>query len=166
MRNNVVDWSTGEVYSLFDGTWPIFGNQLVPLYDQINNASGRRSLIPVKLNGEYTYLVVEFRAGESEGRILGANAGYDENGLPIRNTSALNEGDRIVPVYTMYVDSGDDDDLQESEFEGDEVLWEAGMTVTYEGLEEDTDKLQMLFCFVLNDVFGEYEMTEAIPFEV
>ena len=166
MRNNVVDWSTGEVYSLFDGTWPVLGDQLVPLYDQINNAFGRRSLIPVKLNGEYTYLVVEFRAGAAEGRVLGTNAGYDENGLPIRNISPLTEGDRIVPVYTMYVDTGDDDDLQESEFDGDEMLWEAGMTVTYEALGDDTDKLQMLFCFVLNDVFGEYEMTEAIAFEV
>ncbi|MBQ6347083.1 MAG: hypothetical protein IJI71_05930 [Clostridia bacterium] len=166
MQNNVVDWNSGEVYSLFDGTWPIFGDQLVPLYDQLKNEYGRRSLIPVRLNGEYTYLVVEFKAGEAEGRILGANAGYDANGLPIRNTTELNEGDSIIPVYTMFVDSGDDGELQEMEFDGDEILWEDGMTVTYEDLGEDDDKLEMMFCFVLNDVFGEYDMTEAIPFEV
>jgi len=118
------------------------------------------------LNEEYTYLVVEFKAGEAEGRILGANAGYDANGLPIRNTTELNEGDSIIPVYTMFVDSGDDGELQEMEFDGDEILWEDGMTVTYEDLGEDDDKLEMMFCFVLNDVFGEYDMTEAIPFEV
>jgi len=166
MQNNVVDWNSGEVYSLFDGTWPIFGDQLVPLYDQMKNEYGRRSLIPGRLNGEYTYLVVEFKAGEAEGRILGANAGYDANGLPIRNTTELNEGDSIIPVYTMFVDSGDDGELQEMEFDGDEILWEDGMTVTYEDLGEDDDKLEMMFCFVLNDVFGEYDMTEAIPFEV
>ncbi len=166
MQNNVVDWNSGEVYSLFDGTWPIFGDQLVPLYDQLKNEYGRRSLIPVRLNGEYTYLVVEFKAGEAEGRILGANAGYDANGLPIRNTTELNEGDSIIPVYTMFVDSGDDGELQEMEFDGDEILWEDGMTVTYEDLGEDDNKLEMMFCFVLNDVFGEYDMTEAIPFEV
>ena len=166
MQNNVVDWNSGEVYSLFDGTWPIFGDQLVPLYDQIKNDYGRRSLIPVKLNGEYTYLVVSFRAGEAEGRILGANAGYDANGLPVRNTTPLKAGDSIIPVYTMFVASGDDEDLQETEFDGDEILWEDGMTVTYQDLGEDDDGLEMMFCFVLNDVFGEYDMTEAISFEV
>ena len=166
MQNNVIDWNSGEVYSLFDGTWPIFGDQLVPLYDQIKNDYGRRSLIPVKLNGEYTYLVVAFRAGEAEGRILGANAGYDANGLPVRYTTPLEAGDSIIPVYTMFVASGDDDDLQELEFDGDEILWEDGMTVTYQDLGEDNEGLEMMFCFVLNDVFGEYDMTEAISFEV
>jgi len=166
MQNNVVDWDSGEVYSLFDGTWPIFGDQLVPLYDQVRNDYGRRSLIPVKLNGEYTYLVVAFRAGETEGRILGANAGYDANGLPVRNTIPLKTGDSIIPVYTMYVASGDDDELKESEFDGDEILWKDGMTVTYQDLGDDEDKLEMMFCFVLNDVFGEYDMTEAISFEM
>ena len=166
MQNNAVDWSGGEVYSLFDGTWPIFGGQLVPLYDQISNEYGRRSLIPVKLNGEHTYLVVEFGAGESEGRVLGTNAGYDENGLPIRGITRLKEGDSIVPVYTIYFDPGDGGDLEESEYDGDEILWEAGMTVTYEELGDDGETLEMLFCFVLNDVFGEYSMTEIIPFEV
>ena len=166
MQNNVVDWNSGEVYSLFDGTWPVFGDQLVPLYDQISNEYGRRSLLPVRLNGEYTYLVVEFKAGEAEGRVLGANAGYDANGLPVRNTTPLQAGDSIIPVYTMFVASGDDEDLEEAEFDGDEILWEDGMTVTYQDLGEDDEGLEMMFCFVLNDVFGEYDMTEAISFEV
>ena len=166
MQNNVIDWNTGEVYSLFDGAWPIFGDQLVPLYDQISNEYGRRSLIPVKLNGEYTYLVVEFRAGEAEGRVLGANAGYDANGLPIRTTTRLKEGDRIVPVYTMYVGVDEEDDLEESEYEGDEILWEDGMTVTWQDLGDEGDALEMMFCFVLNDVFGDYDMTDVIAFEV
>jgi len=166
MQNNIVDWSSGEIYSLFDGTWPIFGDQLVPLYDQISNEYGRRSLIPVRLNGEYTYLVVEFRAGEAEGRILGANAGYDADGLPIRTATALKEGDSIIPVYTMYVASEGDDDLQESEFDGDEILWSDEMTVTYQDLGDDEGALEMLFCFVLNDVFGEYDMTDMVSFEV
>ncbi len=167
MRNNLIDWEGGAVYSLFDGTWPIFGDQLVPLYDQISNEYGRRSLIPVKLNGEYTYLVVEFPAGSGEGRVIGANAGYDANGLPIRSTDRLRPGDSIVPVYTMYVYADGEDEPEESEFEGDEITWQEGMTVTWQDLGDDgEDTLQMLFCFVLNDVFGGYDMTEAIAFEV
>ena len=164
MRNNLVDWETGDVYSLFDGTWPVFGGQPVAVYDQVSNERGRRSLIPVKLNGEYTYLVVEFPANGGEGRVLGANAGFDEGGLPIRETTRLSEGDSIVPLYTLYVDTGGED-FEETEFEGDEIIWEDGMTVAYEDISED-DPLTMMFCFVLNDVFGDYTMTDLIAFEV
>lgn len=167
MRNNLVDWESGTLYSLFDGTWPIFGDQLVPLYDQMSNEYGRRSLIPVRLNGEYTYLVVEFPAGSAEGRVLGANAGYDDNGLPIRSTTRLKPGDSIVPVYTMYLYAEDGDEPEEAEFDGDEILWADGMAVTYQDLGDDEeDPLEMLFCFVLNDVFGGYDLTEVLSFEV
>ncbi len=164
MRNNLVNWDTGDVYSLFDGTWPVFGDQLVPLYDQVSNDRGRRSLIPVRLNGEYTYLVVEFPADGGEGRVLGANAGFDDNGLPIRQTTRLKDGDRIVPMFTMYVDTGGEEP-EEMEFEGDEVIWKDGMTVTYEDISGG-DPLEMMFCFVLNDVFGDYTMTDLIAFEM
>ena len=168
MQNNIIDWKSGAIYSLFDGTWPVLGDQLVPLYDQIVNEYGRRSLIPVKLNGEYTYLVVEFRAGSSQGRVLGANAGYDDNGLPIRSTTRLQEGDVVIPVYTLYVGAQDGEDLEESEMEGDPIVWRDGMTVTYMSLSDDSgeeEPLPMMFCFVLNDVFGEYELTDLISFE-
>ena len=166
MQNNLINWDTGDVYSLFDGSWPVFGEQMVPLYDQMSNERGRRSLIPVKLNGEYTYLVVEFTAGSNEGRIIGANAGYDENGLPIRTTTKLREGDIIIPVYTMYVGNEDSEDMEETEFDGDEIIWRDGMTVTYEDLSDGDEPLEAMFCFVLNDIFGEYTMTDLIAFEI
>ena len=166
MRNNLVDWNSGSVYSMFDGTWPIFGDQLVPMYDQLSNERGRRSLIPVKLNGEYTYLVVEFETGSNAGRIVGANAGYDDNGLPIRNTTRLKDGDVIIPVYNMLVDVGEADML-EREFDGDEIIWHDGMAVTYEDISDDEgEALVMNFCFVLNDVFGDYTLTDPVAFEV
>ena len=166
MQNNLINWDTGDVYSLFDGSWPVFGEQMVPLYDQMSNERGRRSLIPVKLNGEYTYLVVEFTAGSNEGRIIGANAGYDENGLPIRTTTKLREGDIIIPVYTMYVGNEESDDMEETEFDGDEIIWRDGMAVTYEDLSDGDEPLEAMFCFVLNDIFGEYTMTDLIAFEI
>lgn len=167
MRNNLIDWKTGTVVSLYDGSWPVFGEQLVPLYDQTSNENSRRSLIPVKLNGNYSYLVVVFPAGSTEGRIIGANAGYDENGLPIRHTTKLQPGDKIQPVYTMYIDNGEED-LQESEYVGDEIIWQDGMTVTYEDLsdEDDDEPAQMLFCFVFHDIFGDEDLSEMISFEV
>ena len=166
MQNNLVDWNTGTVVSLFDGTWPILGGQPVPLYDQTSNANSRRSLIPVKLNGEYTYLVVVFPAGGTEGKIIGANAGYDDNGLPIRSMTRLKAGDEIVPVYTMYYEEEGKEDLQETEFEGEPITWQEGMTVTYEDLSDEEEGTEMLFCFVFNDIFGDYTMSEMIEFEM
>ena len=54
VSDNMVDWDTGRVYSLFDGKWPVFGEQPVPLYDQVVSDTSRRSLIPAKVNGEAT----------------------------------------------------------------------------------------------------------------
>ena len=166
MQNNLIDWQTGTVVSLYDGTWPVFGGQPVPLYDQTSNEHSRRSLIPVKLNGEYTYLVVVFPAGGTEGRIIGANAGYDDNGLPIRTMTKLKNGDEIIPVYTMYYEEEGKEDLQETEFEGDKIIWQDGMTVTYEDLGDEDEPTPMLFCFVFNDIFGEDTMSEMIAFEL
>lgn len=164
MQNNLIDWESGTVVSLYDGTWPVFGGQPVPLYDQTSNEHSRRSLIPVKLNGEYTYLVVVFPAGGTEGRIIGANAGYDENGLPIRTTTRLKPGDEIIPVYTMYYASEEEEELQETEFEGDKIIWQDGMTVTYEDLSDEEEEHEMLFCFIFNDIFGEDTMSDMISF--
>ena len=164
MQNNLIDWESGTVISLYDGTWPVFGGQPVPLYDQTSNEHSRRSLIPVKLNGEYTYLVVVFPAGGTEGRIIGANAGYDENGLPIRTTTRLTPGDEIIPVYTMYYEEEGKEELQETEFEGDKIVWQDGMTVTYEDLSDEGEEQEMLFCFIFNDIFGEDTMSDMISF--
>ena len=166
MQNNLIDWKTGTVVSLYDGTWPVFGGQPVPLYDQSVNENSRRSLIPVKLNGEYTYLVVVFPAGGTEGRIIGANAGYDANGLPIRNVTKLQPGDKIVPVYTMYYEEEGKEDLQETEYLGSEITWQDGMTVTYEDLSDEDDPVQMMFCFDIYDIFGEDTLSDIIAFEL
>ncbi|MBQ8093183.1 MAG: hypothetical protein IJ242_06365 [Clostridia bacterium] len=166
-QNNRIDWQTGRVLSLFDGTLPLLDGQIVPLYDQTRTEYGRRSLIPVKLNGEYTYLIAVFEGNSKEGRIIGANAGYDENGLPIRNMDKLSSGDVIIPVYTMfYGDLDSDEDLEETEFEGDKIIWRDGMTVTYEDMQDEDEPMEILFCFAFNDIFGDYTLSDMISFEL
>ena len=136
------------------------------MYDQTNNENSRRSLIPVKLNGEYTYLVVVFPADSDEGRIIGANAGYDDNGLPIRNVTKLQPGDRIVPVYTLYYEEEGKEDLQETEFDGEEIIWQDGMVVTYEDLSDEGEPMKMMFCFDIYDIFGEDTLSDIISLEL
>ena len=66
----------------------------------------------------------------------------------------------------MYYEEDGKEDLQETEFEGDEIIWQDGMTVTYEDLSDETEATEMLFCFVFNDIFGEDSMSEMIAFEL
>ena len=66
----------------------------------------------------------------------------------------------------MYYSTEDEEELQETEFEGDKIIWQDGMTVTYEDLSDDDEPMEMLFCFVFNDIFGEDSMSEMIEFEL
>ena len=110
--------------------------------------------------------MVVFPADGTEGRILGANSGYDENGLPVRSVSKLNPGDEIIPVYTFFYEEEGKEELQESEFDGSPIIWQEGMTVTYEDLSDEGDPVEMYFCFIFNDIFGDYTMSELMPFEI
>jgi hypothetical protein len=66
----------------------------------------------------------------------------------------------------MYIDYGTDEDMEEAEFEGDEIIWQEGMSVTYEALGDDGDPMDATFCFVINDIFGGYTMTDLVTFEI
>ena len=106
-------------------------------------------------------------SGSTEGRIVGANAGYNDSGLPIREMTRLNPGDQIIPVYTLYMaDANSDEELQESEFEGDPITWREGMTVTYEDLADEEEPTIMVFSFIFYDIFGEDTMSEIVSFEI
>ena len=165
VRNSWIDWMTNTVYSTFDGTWPTLDGQLVTLYDLSSNAVSRRSLIPVKVNGRDTYLVVTFDAGSTSGRILGYNDGVDANGLPIRRTTPLMPGDEILPIYTLLCSDwgSDDDDLEELTLDGDPIIWRNGMEVIYDALSDYADG-ECGFAFCLNDIFGDYEISDFFPF--
>ncbi|MDO4483698.1 MAG: clostripain-related cysteine peptidase [Clostridia bacterium] len=168
LQNAWIDWNDQTVYSMFDGSWPTLDGQLVVMYDQSVTGNMRRSMIPVTVNGEPTYLIVSFTGDEKTGRILGHNAGYNEHGLPIRSITPLQEGDIIIPTYTMYysnyADETDDEDMQETDFLGDPITWHSGMTVTYESLKDDSDPTTWQFCFVLNDIFGDFNLSDPIDF--
>lgn len=169
MRNSWVDWNADRVCSAFDGTWSFLDGQMVVIYDQSKNNASRRSLIPVTVNGEETYLVVVFDGDSTTGRILGYNDGADENGLPIRRTPPLEAGDVIVPVYRLLYNSWEDWDdpdveLEEAVFEGDPIQWSEDLAVVYDTLENEDDTSDYQFAFYLNDIFGDYEMSDFFPF--
>ena len=78
----------------------------------------------------------------------------------------LQPGDEIIPVYTLYLEEEGKEDLQESEYLGEAIIWQEGMTVTYEDLSDEDDPTPMVFCFAFNDIFGESTLSELIEFEL
>ena len=40
------------------------------------------------------------------------------------------------------------------------------MTVIYEDLSDEDEPMQMMFCFVFNDIFGEDSLSDIISFEL
>ena len=51
-------------------------------------------------------------------------------------------------------------------FPKNEIIWEDGMTVTYEDLSDDEEPMTALFCFMFYNIFGEDTMSEMIAFEI
>lgn len=164
MQDAGIDWETGDIVSGFDGTWPMLGDQLVVMYDQVRTQNMRRSVIPVTLNGTEGYLVMIFTKANPNGVIAGFTEGYDANGLPVRGLTQLVAGDELVPLYpVLYDDGSDSDEFAEDTVEGDPIL--VGKEpplfeyVSLEGMD-----LYLYYCFQLTDIFGQTELSDMIVF--
>ena len=172
VRDTWIDWNHNQVNALFDGTWPLIEGVPVAMIDQAVTNRIRRSLIPVKLNGEETYLVVSFESGSQTGTILGSSKGWSENGLPLRGLTPLQEGDEILPGFIIYYEDSDENgDLSGMDqlmiYPGEEekimaIYWDGTQEVSYGSLIEEFDVFQL--SFRLHDIFGEYTDTARTTF--
>ena len=156
----VTDWNQGKLYGLFDGTWPTLAGQMVCVYDQVANEKYVRSLIPVTLNGEETYLLVVFDQDHPSGVVVGSTEGYNDAGQPVRGFEPLHKGDLVVPQYVLiYWDANDE---QQSEpFEGDPITVGANGAIEF-GYEAVETGAKYSYGFCLNDIYGDYQFSDAI----
>jgi len=156
----IVDWNQGKLYGLFDGTWPTLDGQMVCIYDQVANDNFIRSLIPVLLNGDETYLLVVFDEDHPGGVVVGATEGYTDAGQPARGYEPLQEGDIVIPQYDLlYWD--DNDELSTEPYEGDPITVGADGTIAF-GYDDVLPDFDYAYGFCLNDVFGDYQYTDFI----
>jgi hypothetical protein len=164
LQNAEVDWENGVVYSMFDGSWPMLEGQLVCMTDQIITEKTRRSIIDVTVNGEESYLLVIFDEKRPNGEVVGYTEGYNENGLPVRGYEKLKAGDVIVPQYQLI--TWDEKDNEQSEtFEGDPItVKDQPLQFGYEDLNGSDTSFVYAFC--LNDIFGEYEFSDFVSFDM
>ncbi|MDD3336775.1 MAG: clostripain-related cysteine peptidase, partial [Eubacteriales bacterium] len=160
VQDVIVNWDRGKIYGLFDGTWATLDGQMVCMYDQIVNERYVRSLIPIKLNDKECYLLVIFDNDNPYGYVAGATEGYTESGAPARGTIALEEGDRVIPMYELlYWD--ENEEMQSEPFEGEEIIVgeDKSIPFAYAEVESDAD---YVYGFCLTDVYGDYEFTDFI----
>ncbi|MBR0465014.1 MAG: hypothetical protein IJJ23_11665 [Clostridia bacterium] len=149
----IIDWSTGMVYSMFDGTWPMLDGRLVRAERLYINADGSgRFVIPVKIDGQRMYLVAS-QSDKGDISILGATQGYDANGYAIRGYQALTPGMRVEPLLTEVMEDG-----TEIEYAQDAVI------VPSEGLKLAWGELppgNYAHCFALVDLSGGVQYTQS-----
>ncbi len=154
MGQTTIDWSTGLILSMFDGSWPMLEGQMIRaefLYSDDNG--NRRFVIPAKINGLKMYLLGSYTAdGKTE--LLGATQGYDENGFAIRGVIPLEAGMTIYPLFTAVSADG-----TEREYEGSEIVIPAeGAKLTWGKIPEGN----YLYCFGLTDLSGQTHYTESV----
>lgn len=158
LGQTTIDWSTGLVFSMFDGSWPMLENRMVRAEYLYDDGKGNvRFVIPARVNGLRMYLLGS-RMADGAAELLGATQGYDENGFAIRGCVPLEPGMTIAPVFTAVTPDG-----AEREYQGPAV------TVPAEGLALTWDRVpagSYLYCFGLTDLSGtvHYTDTAAISF--
>ncbi len=150
-----IDWSTGLVFSMFDGSWPMLGGQMVRAEILYGDEEGNvRFVIPARVNGLKMYLLGNY-SKDGETTLLGATQGYDENGFAIRGVIPLEAGMTIYPLFTAVSADG-----TEREYEG------SALTIPGEGLELTWSQIpagRYLYCFGLTDLSGQVHYTDNVP---
>lgn len=154
MGETTVDWSTGLIFSMFDGAWPTLSGKPVcaeRLYTQEDGSV--RFAIPARINGLKMYLLAT-RDANGSARILGATQGYDENGMAIRGSIPLEPGMQIAPLYTALNDGGG-----AREWEGEAItVPQEGLTLAWEPLPSG----EYEYCFGLTDLSGAVQYTQSV----
>ena len=154
MGQTTIDWSTGLILSMFDGSWPRLGDQMVRAEYLYSDEEGNtRFVIPASINGLRMYLLGNYTsAGETV--LIGATQGYDENGFAIRGAIPLEAGMEIYPLFTAISEDG-----EEREYTGSAIIVpEEGLALTWEKIPEGSYQ----YCFGLTDLSGQVHYTDSV----
>ena len=154
LGQTTIDWSTGLVFSMFDGSWPMLDGQMVRAEFLYGDEEGNvRFVIPARVNGLKMYLLGS-RSADGTTQLLGATQGYDENGFAIRGSIPLEAGMKIHPLFTAVSADG-----TEREYQGDEIVVPAeGLTLAWDRIPSGS----YLYCFGLTDLSGQVHYTDSV----
>jgi len=154
--NISTDWENGVFADRFGGYWLSLPDGTLLSMFIVDIEDGRAIYTsPVELNGKRTNLRVI--QTEDDLYIEGAWDGIDENGMAAREIRKLKSGDLIAPVYYI-LDDGDNEKTQT----GDAYEWSDGDSVIY-GMLPNSD---YYYAFSIDDVYGDYFLTDPVVFTV
>lgn len=155
----IQDWSTGEFVDNFDGYWFCLPDEQLLAAYLYEECDGYDIYIsPIKLNGEETYLRFVYDYVNVEVTIMDIWDGQDESGAAATTGHTLEDGDIIVPVYTLYMLDSDD----EAGFDGDEFKYLGDDTLAFTTLPDG----EYLYAFCINDIYGNYYDVDPVNFTV
>ena len=158
MGQSTVDWSTGLVFSMFDGAWPTLSGTPVcaeRLYTQ--PGGGVRFAIPARINGLEMYLLA-VRDVDGSARVLGATQGYDEDGMAIRGSIPLEAGMTVEPLYTALDGEG-----HRREWAGEAIaVPPEGLTLVWQPLPPGNYE----YALALTDLTGKVQYTQGVTYPI
>ncbi len=157
-----VNWDTGVVTDLFDGTWFSLGNGSYIAMTIIEQGYDYDIYTaPVFLNGKDTNLRIkcDYTGEMAEFYILGAWDGITAEGEADKGITQLEKGDLIVPIYESY------------DADGNYLGYYEGDAYSYTGINEDITywllpEADYLYSFEMQDIFGDYYYTDFVTFAV
>ena len=155
----LADWDSGLVQDNFDGYW--FGlpdGQPLCVY-LIEEGDGYDFYTsPILLNGERTNLRFIWDYEDDRVYILDIWDGVDASGAVARSGYDLQPGDVITPLYDAYsLDNG-----EEFRSSGSEYRYDGDDRLSFEWLPDG----DYLYRFCINDIYGNYLLTDAVKFAV
>lgn len=96
LGQTTVDWQTGSIYAMFDGSWPMLAGEMATL--KLLSGSNDRAVIPARVGGIDMYLLIAIE--ENGGEVLGATEGYQAtSGLAARGLIPLTAGLEITLLH-------------------------------------------------------------------
>ncbi|MBQ6246137.1 MAG: hypothetical protein IJK04_04670, partial [Kiritimatiellae bacterium] len=152
-------WDTGAFADDFDGWWiSLPDGQNLATY--IVEATEEYTIYtsPIRLNGEETNLRLKLDYKSGTMSIEGAWDGLNEYGAASREIVKLKTGDVITPLYNAYSLETDD----EFYYHGADYTITGTPEIYYDIMEDG----EYMFAFCIDDIYGDYYMTDFVFFTV
>lgn len=142
------DWDKGVFTDTVDNTWICLDGE--PVSVSVTNSTADYIFYesPIKLNGEDYIMEIIYSRKNNDYKIIGLQS-YNDDGLPERVNTRLKPGDKIVPVFTVYTLTGDND--KEVEMEMDAIVYKKDSKITRESMGENS----VAFTFMFYDAAGD-----------